>query len=141
MTIITKNDAYSFTKLETEKTLLFTWKHVPGLEIDIFKSGIVEFAKLCSEFLPKKGIIDATKLDQESPAVTWLRGESQTEEEKYDAWWMHKIVPTYNSSQLVGLAVATGDPSAPGELPKAPEGVAFKMGYFADLKSSVDWQP
>lgn len=141
MTTITENEAYSFTRLENEQALLFTWKHVPGLEVAVFRTGIVEFAKLCAELRPQKGIIDATKLDQESPAVAWLRGQSATAEEAYDAWWMREIVPTYNACHLAGLAVATGDPSAPGELPNMPEAVAFKVGYFADLETSLNWQP
>lgn len=141
MTIIAKNYAYNFRKMETEGALLFTWNHVPGLDIALFKTAILEFAQLCAELMPRKGIIDATALDQNSAAVGWLRGQPSAEEVSYDDWWLSEIVPKYNAAQMAGLAVATGDPSAPGALPHLPEAVSFKVGYFPDMKASLGWQP
>ena len=141
MTTILENNSYSFSRLETEDAILFTWKHIPGLEVSLFKAGLQAFAELCRQHNPAKGIIDATALDQQSAAVAWLRGQSDAEAQTYDNWWLEEIVPKYNAANLTGLAVATGDPSAPGELPNLPEAVKFKVGYFPDIAASVDWQP
>lgn len=134
--------AYKFEKLEAEKTLLFSWKHVAGLEIALFKEAIQAFAETCLEHRPKKAAIDATLLDQQSPAVSWLRGNRNDEnDEDYQAWWIRVIVPIYNSADTGCMSVATGDPQAPGVIEGLPDMVGFKVGYFPDLDAAIGWQP
>ncbi len=54
---------------------------------------------------------------------------------------MREIVPVYHEAGIASLAVATGDPNAPGELADIPPGVNFRMGYFPDLASAMRWKP
>lgn len=136
------NAAYGFELSEDRKTLLFTWKRVEGLSVAIFKKGILEFAELCQSHGPAYAVINAAALDQMSPAVAWLRSqEGVSEPEDYNSWWMREIVPLYRVAGVSSLAVATGDPKAPGELSDLPPAVSFRMGYFPDLETSLAWQP
>ena len=136
------NEAYQFELSEDLKTLMFTWKRVEGLSVAVFQKAILEFAQLCRTHGPAYAVIDATALDQASPAVTWLRSQDSAQErEDYNSWWMRFIVPLYRDAGIASLAVATGDPNAPGELPGLPPAVSFKVGYFPDLETSLAWQP
>lgn len=137
--ILHDNDAYVFEELEQDRVLLFTWKHVPGLGIELFKDAILEFAALCRKHEPAKGVIDACQLDQSSPAVAWLRGQASEEAQPYDDWWAREVLPIYISASLGQLAVATGDPGAPGEVPKPQRDAALRMGYFPDLDAARAW--
>ena len=86
-------------------------------------------------------MIDATALDQSSPAVSWLRAQHVAgEKEDYQTWWMRDIVPAYHDAGVVCLAVGTGNPDAPGELAGIP-GVNFKIGYFPDINTALGWKP
>lgn len=138
---IEDNNYYTFSKVTTDTALLFTWKHVPNLEIQIFKNAIQKFANLCQIHHPEMAVIDAGSLDQESPAVKWLRGqETDANDVIYDHWWLNEIVPIYNSSSVKRLSVATGDPNAPGEIDLGLEIIKFKIGYFPDLDVALTWQ-
>ena len=140
--LLDENDAYSFVLSEDKQVLLFNWKHVKGLSVQIFQKGISEFAGQCKTHKPAHAVIDASALDQGSPAVAWLRSQStDTDAEEYMTWWAREIVPVYHDAGISSVAVATGDPNAPGELSSLPPEVNFKMGYFPDLESSLGWQP
>jgi len=54
---------------------------------------------------------------------------------------MREIVQVYNDAGVVSLAVATGNPQAPGELPQVPPGDEFKIGYFNGLDDATGWKP
>lgn len=139
---IAQNEQYSFVANEDDTALLFDWKHVPGLSVRDFQKGIAEFAALCRARSPRHPVIDASALDQGSAAVAWLRGQDgATGDDLYVAWWMREIVPVYHEAGIASLAVATGDPNAPGELADIPPGVNFRMGYFPDLASAIRWKP
>lgn len=85
-------------------------------------------------------VIDATKLDQNSPAIGWISGRQKFEnEEDYMPWWAREIIPKYNNSGIATLAVATGNPNASGELSEQPPGVRFRMGYFKQLGEAKKW--
>lgn len=85
-------------------------------------------------------VIEAADLDQSSPAVAWLHGNnSETQTEDYMTWWTREIVPLYHDAGIVSLAVDTGDPNAPGELPKIPPEVNFRIGYFPNLEAAMQW--
>ena len=86
-------------------------------------------------------LIDASLLDQSSPAVSWLRAQQLAgEREDYRTWWTREIVPAYHVAGITCLAVGTGDPNAPGVLPDTP-GVHFKIGYFPDISTALGWKP
>ncbi len=137
-----RNEAYGFNLTEDGKVLLFTWYHVPGLSVALFQSGITDFARRCKAHKPSYAVINASALDQNSPAVAWLRSHAaESEVEDYNSWWGREIVPLYHDAGITGLAVATGDPNAPGELPGLPPELRFKVGYFPDLETSLAWQP
>ena len=138
---LVENEAYGFVLSEDQRVLLFIWKRVEGLSIELFKRGISEFAELCRNHRPSNAVIDAGALDQESPAVAWLRSSGVESTEGYMDWWAREIVPLYNHAGIASLAVATGDPNAPGMLPNLPPEVRFKVGYFPDLETSLAWQP
>lgn len=139
--LIANNEQYRFVQSADTKTLLFEWKHIAGLKTHDFRNGIAAFAEHCKVHEAAYAAIDASLLDQDSPAVAWLRGQDVAEEtEDYQTWWRRDIVPIYNDAGVVALAVGTGDPNAPGELP-AVQGVGFKIGYFPDIDAALGWQP
>ena len=140
--LVEQTAQYAFIAIEDGTGLLFDWKHVQGLGIADFQRGIAAFAAQCRARRPAHPVIDASRLDQGSPAVAWLRGQTDgSDEEPYAAWWMREIVPVYHTAGIASLAVATGDPNAPGELENLPPGVKFKVGYFPDLEAAMRWQP
>ena len=140
--LVEDNKQYSFVLDDSVKTLLFDWKFVEGLSAADFRAGIVRFADLCKVHRPLHAVINAVELDQESPAVEWLRSQDSTAgETDYITWWALQIVPVYNDAGIKSLAVATGDPEAPGELSNLPKDVQFKVGYFPDLETSIGWRP
>jgi hypothetical protein len=139
--MIDENSHYSFVLSEDKQALLFNWKHVEGLSVQDFRRGIAEFADQCKKHKPTRAVIDATELDQGSPAVAWLRAQNiDTDEEAYVKWWTREIVPVYHDAGISSLAVATGDPNAPGELANLPPEVNFKVGYFPDLETTLQWK-
>lgn len=139
---IFENNQYSFVLSEDQQALLFDWKHVKGLSAQDFRKGIADFAGQCKKHKPARAVIDATQLDQTSPAVAWLRAKNaDTNEEAYGQWWAREIVPVYHAAGVSSLAVATGDPNAPGELTNLPPEVHFKVGYFPDLETALQWRP
>jgi len=120
---------------------MFNWRYVEGLSVIDFQKGITGFAFVCKEYKPNYAVIDASELDQNSPAVAWLHGHiSNSEKEDYMTWWSREIVPVYHDSGIVSLAVGTGDPNAPGELSNIPPEVKFKIGYFPNFKSALQWK-
>lgn len=132
---------YRISQSADKKTLLFEWKPVAGLKTQEFRKGISAFARQCENRRPVYAVIDASKLDQSSPAVSWLRAQRLEEErEDYKTWWMREIVPVYHEAGILCLAVGTGDPNAPGELPSSP-GVDFRIGYFPDVDTALNWRP
>ncbi|MGH1541196.1 MAG: hypothetical protein ACRBHB_12290 [Arenicella sp.] len=139
--VLENNDYYTFYLTEDDAVLVFDWKPIKGLSINSFQSAIAEFAAQCEQHKPTRAVIDAAALDQQSPAVAWLRGQNNEEgEPEYLSWWMSNIVPHYNNAGILSLAVGTGDPNAPGELPEAGPEVNFKMGYFQDFATAIQWQ-
>ncbi len=140
--VIDENSQYRFALTEDKQALLFKWKRVEGLSAWDFRKGITEFAAQCKKRKPTRAVIDATELDQSSPAVAWLRAQNaDTNEEAYTKWWAREIVPVYHDAGISSLAVATGDPNAPGELSNLPPEVHFKVGYFSDLETTLQWNP
>ena len=109
--------------------MMLAWKAVRGLAAQDFAQGISVFAELCRRDRPTRAVIDARQLDQESPAVRWLRGEGEVDGEAYPQWWRRAVVPLYCEAGISTLTVATGDPNAPGRI-ASPEGVEFAIGYF-----------
>jgi len=73
--IIEENDQYSTIFNKNEMLLMFSWKYVKGLSLDDFQKGITECAIQCKECRPHYAVIDASVLDQHSPAVAWLHGQ------------------------------------------------------------------
>ena len=138
--IIQQSDQYRFTLDEKIQTLFFYWEYVEGLSIETFQQAIKEFAVLCEEHRPTKAVIDAEKLDQQSPAVDWLRSQdSEAYQESYMEWWMREIAPIYCEAKISSLAVGTGAPNAPGEVFNLPPEISFKVGYFPNLQSAIQW--
>lgn len=136
----TEHPHYTIESIGAAKALLFSWKPAPGLSARDFAAGIAEFADQCKAQHPTKAVIDARNLDQSSEAFQWLRGHVEpTDLDAYDPWWFKEIVPLYHDAGIASLAVATGDPNAPGELAEVPPGVKFKMGYFHDLDHALGW--
>jgi hypothetical protein len=136
---IKEHDHYTISISGDGKTMLFTWKQIPGLSAESFADGITDFATQCATHQPSRAVIDARQLDQESQAVNWLRGRTQVDGlDAYDAWWVKSIVPLYHDARIASLTVATGDPEAPGEIP-TPPGVNFRMGYFFDVDAASSW--
>ena len=142
VSMIDENSHYSFVLSEDKQTLLFSWKPIAGLSAQDFRRVIAAFADQCKKYRPTHAVIDATALDQTSPAVAWLRAQNiDAEEEAYAKWWAREIVPVYHDAGISSLAVATGDPNAPGELANLPPGVNFKIGYFPDVETTLQWKP
>ena len=140
--MIDDNSHYSFVLSEDKQTLLFSWKPIEKLSAQDFRRGIAAFADQCKKHKPAHAVIDATTLGQGSPAVAWLRAQNiDTDEETYVKWWAREIVPVYHDADISSLAVATGDPNAPGELANPPPEVNFKVGYFQDLETTLQWKP
>jgi len=120
--------------------LLFTWKHIEGLSVDDMANGITEFANQCKAIKPGRAVIDARQLDPNCAALAWVSGQKIDENQgEYNAWWLREIVPLYNAAGISGLAVATGNSQAPGELPQVPAGVEFNMGYFNGFDDAMIW--
>ena len=139
--VVDENKQYSMVLSEDKKTILFDWKFVAGLGAGDFRAGIIEFAGRCKKHRPTRAVISAAALDQGSPAVAWLRSQNvDADEEEYGAWWAREIVPLYHEAGITSLAVATGDPSAPGEVADSAPQIRFKMGYFPDLETALSWQ-
>lgn len=137
--MLTDTTAYTFEMVPDQDALLFSWKPVAGLKAALFRTAISEFAHLCLKHRPVRGVIDAQQLDQDSSAFAWLRGSTEDEVEPYDEWWEREIFPLYIQAGLEKLAVATGDPNAPGEVPVPPNDAALRMGYFHQLKHAYAW--
>lgn len=138
--LLEDNGHYEFVLAEDRNTLLFGWKYVEGLSTEDFRRGISEFAERCRTHKPARAAIDARALDQRSPAMSWLRAQdTDTREEPYTDWWAREIMPVFHDAGISSLAVATGDPNAPGELTQRPPGVKFRIGYFPDLESTLLW--
>ncbi len=133
------HDHYRISTSADSETILFEWKHAPGLSAGDFAAGITNYATHCTTHQAAHGVIDARALDPDSQAMAWLRGKTDVEGlDPYDTWWAQTILPLYHKAGLVRLGVATGDPNSPGEVPSAPE-VNFKMGYFHDTESASSW--
>ena len=125
---------------QSGQDLLFTWKFVAGLSIEDMAKGIVDFANYCNTHKPKRALIDARQLDPICPALGWVSGQqSFPDQEEYMHWWQREVLPLYNSAGIVSLAVATGNPNAPGAIAENPPGVNFKMGYFNELDDASHW--
>lgn len=139
--LIEENDHYSITLDEENEALVFSWKHVAALSIQDMQNGIAEFAGQCRTQRPAHAVIDARKLDADSPARAWVSSQKTFPgQEEYGPWWVREIVPVYCDASIASLAVATGDPNAPGEITGVPPGVTFKMGFFPDLDAAMRWQ-
>ncbi len=139
--LIANTEQYRFAQSADAKTLLFEWKHIAGLGAQDFRDGIAAFAEQCRVHRASYAAIDAALLDPSSPAVCWLRGQDVAgETEDYQTWWIRDIVPVYHDAGVQCLAVGTGDPNAPGELPSV-QGVDFRIGYFADIDAALGWRP
>ncbi len=137
---IEENERYSFVLAEDKASLMFIWKHIEGLVVEQFQGGISGFAAQCRTHKPARAVIDAAALDQGSPAVAWLRGQNtDTGREDYMTWWTREILPLLHDAGIVSLAVGTGDPNAPGELADIPPGVNFRIGYFPNFESAMQW--
>ena len=137
--ILANETAYYFEKTENNDTLLFSWK--PNVTVDVaqFRMAISEFAQLCLKHRPQRGVIDAQQLDQTGTGFAWLRGSKEGQPDSYDEWWAREILPVYVQAGLAKLAVATGDPNAPGEVPIPDTSGAFRMGYFFGLDDAHAW--
>lgn len=132
---IEENAQYSIQ--EAGESLVFTWHHVSGLSIADMADGVRAFAELCERHRPGIAVIDARALDQSSPGFLWVSGQKEFEgQEAYMAWWGREILPVYNRAGVAALAVATGNPEAPGALPESPPGANFRMGYFNGLEQA-----
>jgi len=137
---IQDNDFFVIKLNESISALKLLWKKNDKLDINTFKKGIVEFANSNKVHKPQKAIIDAHNLDPQGDPFGWVSGQKEIEGvEEYNSWWGREIAPILNESQILGLAVATGDPNAPGEIP-APEGVNFKIAYFTDFNQLLAWK-
>ena len=135
------NNHYRITLDKENEALVFSWKHVAALSIQDMQNGIAEFAGQCSTRRPARAVIDARKLDPDSPARAWVSSQKTFPgQEEYGPWWVREIVPVYRDAAIASLAVATGDPKAPGEITSLPPGVTFRMGFFPDLDAAMRWQ-
>ncbi|MBI3524716.1 MAG: hypothetical protein HY066_09335 [Betaproteobacteria bacterium] len=139
---IKESDQYTVVKSGDGSELCFTWSHTEGLGLGDFKKGIIEFVNQCKTHRPIHAVFDARRLDKDSPAFGWVSGQQKFEgEEEYMSWWTREVAPGYNSSKIATLGIATGNPEAPGEIPKPPPGVDFKLGYFNSLEDVRNWSP
>ncbi len=136
---ITEHDHYSNSLSEDGIAMLLSWNRSPGLSAQAFADGIIDFATQCVAHHPSRAVIDARQLDPDSEGVAWLRGKSEVDGlAAYEPWWAETIVPLYHDAGISSLAVATGDPNAPGEVSTAPE-IKFLMGYFDDVEAASTW--
>ena len=118
---------YRTVLTEDEKALVLSWKHVAELSIEDFRMGVIRFASQCKTHKPARAVIDARKLDPAGDSLAWVSGQKKfTNEEEYAPWWTREIVPIYHEAGIASLAVATGNPNAPGELAEIPPGVNSK---------------
>lgn len=139
--IVEESSQYSITLNEDKTALIFSWQYIKGLSINDFQKGISEFAVECNNHKPNYAVIDASNFDQDSPAIAWLQDRiTNSQKENYMTWWSREIVPIYHDAGIISLAVGTGDPNAPGELPNTPPGVKFKIGYFPNFESALQWK-
>jgi len=138
--LLEETDHYTYHLTADKSAVLSRWKPVAGLSIEDFQNGIAGLAAQCATHRPARAAINAAALDQNSPAYAWLRGQNpDTGREKYDDWWTRVILPVFHDAGINSLAVGTGDPNAPGELPQIPPGVKFKIGYFPDITAALEW--
>jgi len=138
-TMLDNGDQYRIVLASDEKTLLFDWKNVEGIGVQDFSKGIATFAGHCRTHRPTLAVIDARKVDPDSDALGWVSGRATPPgEETYETWWAREILPVYQESGIAGLAVATGDPNAPGEV-DGPSEANFKTGYFNSVEDALDW--
>ena len=136
-----ETEFYGIKINETLSTNKLYWKDNHNLDLSEFKKGILEFANLCKETKPKRAVIDARKLDLKGNPFLWVSGQKKIEGvEDYNPWFEREVAPLYNKAGILGLGVATGDPSAPGELLYTPEGVNFKIGYFTTFDDTLNWK-
>ncbi len=134
----TIEDNGQYTISQSGSDLVFTWKYVAGLSIKDMASGIKSFATHCKSLKPHRAVIDARQLDPKSPGLGWVSGQQKFEEqEEYKPWWLREIIPLYNEAGISSLAVATGNPQAPGET-ETP-GAKFKMGYLNSLDDAMNF--
>jgi hypothetical protein len=139
--IVQDNKLCRFILADDEKVLLLDWKHVTGLSLVDFKNCVAEFASNCKRYKPVRVVIDARELDPNGDVIGWVSGQKRIEgEEEYNSWWIREIVPFYHEAGISVLSVATGNPNAPGELPNVPKGVNFRIGYFTDLETAMQWK-
>ena len=140
-TVLEDNDRYRIVLASDQSYLLLDWKQRAGLGLEDFRKGVAEFAGRCKTHRPTRALIDASQLDPSGTAVGWVSGrETPSGEEEYLTWWVREIVPVYHDAGISSLAVAIGDPNAPGALSDLPPGVSFRIGYFPDLGSAKEWQ-
>ena len=77
-------------------------RSTPSQSSEAFQSGISGFAAQCKVHKPTRAVIDAAALDQDSPAVAWLRGQNaDTEREGYMTWWTREILPALHDAGIV----------------------------------------
>jgi len=138
--IMLDNDGHYTVELSADgSTAVFTWKAIEGLTCDDGRRGIEAFAHRCKDRRPTLAVIDARKLDPEGEVLGWVSGQATPPgEEEYATWWSREIAPVYHDAGVAGLAVATGNPEAPGEIPTPPD-VHFKIGYFYELDDALAW--
>ena len=137
MSTETIEDNAQYGVQEAGASLVFTWHPIAGLSIADMADGVRAFAELCERRRPEIAVIDARGLDQGSPGFLWVSGQKEFEgQEAYMAWWGREILPIYNRAGVSALAVATGNPEAPGALPESPPGAKFRMGYFNGLEAA-----
>jgi len=138
---IETNSQYTISQSGDNSELSLNWAHVEGLSISDFKQGIAKFSVQCETNKPSRAVIDARSVDHQSPAFAWLSGQEKFEDqEEYMSWWMREVVPNYNDAKITSLAVATGNPQAPGELNEVAPEIHFKMGYFNSLEDARNWE-
>lgn len=139
MTTIDDHDQYTIARVGD--AVLLAWKETPGLSADDFASGITRFATHCEQGKPTRAVIDARRLDQTSQATSWLRNQETVDGlDPYQTWWEREIDPRYNAAGIDSMAVATGDPNAPGQIP-SPTSAHFAVAYLSDLDAARTWQP
>lgn len=137
---IKENEFYAINLNDSISALKLAWKENSQLDITEFKKGIIAFAESNSTHKPQRAFIDASQLNPNGNPVGWVSGQKEIEGvEEYNSWWGREIAPILNESQILGLAVATGNPNAPGEIP-SPEVANFKIAYFTDFDQLLAWE-
>jgi hypothetical protein len=131
---------YSCVLSSNGEVLLLAWKKHEQLNVQDFRDVVADFAGQCKTHKPARAVIDARGVDPDTAALGWVSGRKKVAgEEEYMAWWAREVIPVYNDSGISSLAVATGNPNAPGETP-APPVAKFKTGYFNDVESALSWK-